>query len=157
VGEFAELESYAYQHGQSVSEWIRQTLLNEVRRCSNGSLDRHIFTELVGIQLLLINTIAPLIRGERLTAEQLDAVLRRVRSIKSRKHRSCLRSGQTMQRHHDDGRSNRTGLLRAQTFGRGSPLPPPSRSPTRSEYNYPAKVRRDMKLCWSFKQPTTEA
>lgn len=90
VGEFTELESYAYQHGQSVSEWIRQTLLNEVRRCSNGSLDRHIFTELVGIQLLLINTIAPLIRGERLTAEQLDAVLRRVQSIKSRKAQEVL-------------------------------------------------------------------
>jgi len=90
VGEFAELESYAYQHGQSVSEWIRQTLLNEVRRCRNGSLDRHIFTELVGIQLLLINTIAPLIRGERLTAEQLDAVLRRVQSIKSRKAQEVL-------------------------------------------------------------------
>jgi hypothetical protein len=52
ASEFAELESYAYQQGQSISEWIRQTLLNEVRRCSNGSLDRHIFTELVGIQLL---------------------------------------------------------------------------------------------------------
>ena len=90
MSEFAELESYAYQHGQSVSEWIRQTLLNEVRRCRNGSLDRHIFTELVGIQLLLINTIAPLIRGERLTAEQLDAVLRRVQSIKSRKAQEVL-------------------------------------------------------------------
>jgi hypothetical protein len=90
ASEFAELESYAYQHGQSVSEWIRQTLLNEVRRRSNGSLDRHIFTELVGIQLLLINTIAPLIRGDRLTAEQLDAVLRRVQSIKSLKAQELL-------------------------------------------------------------------
>ena len=90
ASEFGELESYAYQHGQSVSEWIRQTLLNEVRRCSNASLDRHIFTELVGIQLLLINTIAPLIRGDRLTAEQLDAVLKRVQSIKSRKAQELL-------------------------------------------------------------------
>lgn len=90
ASEFAELESYAYQQGQSVSEWIRQTLLNEVRRCSNGSLDRHIFTELVGIQLLLINTIAPLIRGDRLTAEQLDAVLKSVQSIKSRKAQELL-------------------------------------------------------------------
>jgi hypothetical protein len=90
ASEFAELKSYAYQNGQSVSEWIRQTLLNEVRRCSDASLDRHIFTELVGIQLLLINTIAPLIRGDRLTAEQLDAVLKRVQSIKSRKAQELL-------------------------------------------------------------------
>ena len=88
--EFAELESHAHQHGQSVSEWIRQTVLNEARTPSNGSLDRHIFTELVGVQLLLINTIAPLIRGDRLTPEQLDAVLRRVQSIKSRKAQELL-------------------------------------------------------------------
>ena len=57
--EFAELESYAYQHGQSVSEWIRQTLLNEVREPHNGSMNHYIFTELVGVQLLLINSWAP--------------------------------------------------------------------------------------------------
>jgi hypothetical protein len=90
ASEFAELESYAYQQGQSVSEWIRQTLLKEVRTQRNGSLNHHIFTELVGIQLLLINTIAPLIRGDRLTAEQLDAVLKRVQSIKSRKAQELL-------------------------------------------------------------------
>lgn len=90
ASEFAELESYAYQRGQSVSEWIRQTLLKEVRTQRTGSLNHHIFTELVGIQLLLINTIAPLIRGDRLTAEQLDAVLRRVQSIKSRKAQELL-------------------------------------------------------------------
>jgi hypothetical protein len=33
----------------------------------------HIFTELVGIQLLM-NTPGPLLGGERLTAEQLDAL-----------------------------------------------------------------------------------
>ena len=90
ASEFAELESYAYQHGQSVSEWIRQTLVNEMRTQRNGSLDRHIFTELVGVQLLLINTTAPLIRGDRLTPEQLDAVLRQVQSIKSRKAQELL-------------------------------------------------------------------
>jgi len=50
----------------------------------------HIFTELVGVQLLLMNTIAPLIRGERLTAEQLETVLRQVQSIKARKAQELL-------------------------------------------------------------------
>ena len=83
--EFAAIESYAYKHGQSVSEWIRQTLLNEVRTQRNGSLDHHIFTELIGVQLLLINTLGPLIRGETMTTEHLAAVLRKVQSTKGPK------------------------------------------------------------------------
>jgi hypothetical protein len=83
--EFAELGSYAYERGQSVSEWIRQTLLNEVRTQSNESMNRHIFTELVGVQLLLINTLGPLIRGETMTAEHLAAVFKQVQTTKGRK------------------------------------------------------------------------
>lgn len=84
-GEFAELESCAHQHGQSVSEWIRQTLLNDVRAHRNGSMNHHIFTELVGVQLLLINTLGPLIRGETMTAEHLAAIFKQVQSTKGRK------------------------------------------------------------------------
>lgn len=83
--EFAELEACAYQHGQSVSEWIRQTLLNEVRTQHNGSMNHHIFTELIGVELLLINTLGPLIRGETMTAEHLAAILKQVQSTKGRK------------------------------------------------------------------------
>lgn len=52
-GEFAELEAFASQRGQSVSEWIRQTLLVEARSQRNSATPLHLFTELVGIQLLL--------------------------------------------------------------------------------------------------------
>ena len=89
-GEFAELEAFASQHGQSVSEWIRQTLLAEVRSQRNGATTFHLFTELVGIQLLVMNTLGPLIRGERMTPEHLNAVLRQVQSIKARKAQELL-------------------------------------------------------------------
>src|SRR5947207_6406753 len=74
--EFAELEDFASQRGQSISEWIRQALLSEVRNPRNSATTFHVFTELVGIQLLLLNTLGPLIRGDKMTAEHLDAVLR---------------------------------------------------------------------------------
>jgi len=89
-GEFAELEAFASQHGQSVSEWIRQTLLAEVRSQRNGATNFHLFTELVGIQLLLMNTLGPLIRGERMTPQHLNAVLRQVQSAKARKAQELL-------------------------------------------------------------------
>lgn len=89
--EFAELEVFASQRGQSLSEWIRKTLLSEVHNPRNSATTFHVFTELIGIQLLLINTLAPLIRGERMTAEHLDAVLRQVQSTKTRKAQELLK------------------------------------------------------------------
>lgn len=88
--EFAELEAFALQRGQSVSEWIRQTLLDEARDPRNCATIFHVFTELVGIQLLLMNTLGPVIRGEKMTAEHLDAVLRHVQSSKARKAQELL-------------------------------------------------------------------
>jgi hypothetical protein len=88
--EFAELEAFASQRGQSVSEWIRQTILAEARSQRNTATTVHLFTELVGIQLLLINTLGPLIRGERMTADHLTAILRQVQSTKTRKAQELL-------------------------------------------------------------------
>jgi hypothetical protein len=88
--EFAEMDAFASQRGQSVSEWIRQTILAEARSQRNTATTAHLFTELVGIQLLLINTLAPLIRGERMTADHLNAILRQVQSTKARKAQELL-------------------------------------------------------------------
>ena len=88
--EFTELDAFASQRGQSVSEWIRQTILAEARSRNNTATTAHLFTELVGIQLLLINTLGPLIRGERMTADHLNAILRQVQSTKGRKAQELL-------------------------------------------------------------------
>ena len=88
--EFAELDAFASQRGQSVSEWIRQTILAEARSQRSTATTAHLFTELVGIQLLLINTLGPLIRGERMTADHLNAILRQVQSTKGRKAQELL-------------------------------------------------------------------
>ena len=88
--EFAELDAFASQRGQSVSEWIRQTILAEARSQRNTATTVHLFTELVGIQLLLINTLGPLIRGERMTANHLNGILRQVQSTKARKAQELL-------------------------------------------------------------------
>ena len=88
--EFTELDAFASQRGQSVSEWIRQTILAEARSQNNTATTAHLFTELVGIQLLLINTLGPLILGERMTADHLNAILRQVQSTKGRKAQELL-------------------------------------------------------------------
>ena len=88
--EFLALEAEAWKAGKTVADWARDQILGRPAFNGVSSLDEHLFTELVGIQLLLMNTLGPLLRGERLTAEQLDAVLRQVQSAKARKAQELL-------------------------------------------------------------------
>ena len=88
--EHLALEAEAWKMGKTVADWARDQILGRPGFQGTGSLDEHLFTELVGIQLLLMNTLGPLLRGERLTAEQLDGVLRQVQSAKARKAQELL-------------------------------------------------------------------
>jgi hypothetical protein len=88
--EYLGLDAEAWKAGKTVADWARDQILGQPGLQGIGSLDEHMFTELVGIQLLLMNTLGPLLRGERLTAEQLDAVLRQVQSAKARKAQELL-------------------------------------------------------------------
>ena len=50
----------------------------------------HIFTELVGIQMLLTNTLEPLLRGEKLAQEQLAVLFRQVQPTKATQAQELL-------------------------------------------------------------------
>jgi hypothetical protein len=88
--EFSELESFAAQQGQSLSEWIRQTLLTEARGQRTSAMNFHIFTELVGIQMLLMNTLEPLLRGDKVEQEQVSILFRQVQTAKAAQARELL-------------------------------------------------------------------
>jgi hypothetical protein len=53
-------------------------------------MEMHIFTELVGIQMLLMNTLEPLLRGDKLAQEQLTLLFRQVQTIKATKAQELL-------------------------------------------------------------------
>ena len=59
-------------------------------RYQSGEMEMHIFTELVGIQMLLMNTLEPLLRGEKLTQEQLAILYRRVQTTKAAQAQELL-------------------------------------------------------------------
>jgi hypothetical protein len=96
--EYLALEADAWKAGKTVADWARDQILGRPGFHGVSSLDGHLFTELVGIQLLLMNTLGPLLRGERLTAEQLDTVLRQVQSAKARKAQELLAKRSTEER-----------------------------------------------------------
>jgi hypothetical protein len=77
--EFELLKDKAQTDGQTLSEWTREVLLREAKEV-HPNLD--LVSEIVGLQLMMMNVLAPLARGERISADQFQAIVRSVQSTK---------------------------------------------------------------------------
>ena len=88
--EYTALQEQAWSRGKTVCDWARECITQQLGHGPQRGLDSHIFTELVGIQLLLMNTLGPIARGERMAAEEVDVVFREVQSRKARKAQELL-------------------------------------------------------------------
>lgn len=80
----------AEAQGKVPSEWARELLLRGAVLSHQGEMELHIFTELVGIQMLLMNTLEPLLRGDKISQEQLTALFRRVQTTKATQAKELL-------------------------------------------------------------------
>jgi hypothetical protein len=88
-GKFTEAEAKALadqaaQHGQLLGEWARENLLAASRERAREVEDTALFTEVQALRLVLINALEPLLRGDRMGAEQFKEMLRYVKSNKRR-------------------------------------------------------------------------
>ena len=54
----------ATAQGKPLAEWVREVLLDGAIAANRGEMEMHIFTELVGIEMLLMNALEPLLRGK---------------------------------------------------------------------------------------------
>src|SRR5271156_4872798 len=80
----------AEAQGKAPSEWARDVLLRGAITTNRGEMEIHIFTELIGIQMLLMNTLEPLLRGDKMTQEQLTVLFRQVQTTKAAKAQELL-------------------------------------------------------------------
>jgi hypothetical protein len=80
----------AEANGQNLREWARDVLLRIAAEESRGEMEMHIFTELVGIQMLLMSALDPLLRGEKMAPEELAALYRRVQTTKATRAQELL-------------------------------------------------------------------
>lgn len=87
--EYSALQEQAWSAGKTVCDWARECIVQQLEK-SPRKLEEHLFTELVGIQLLLMNTLGPIVRGERMAAEEVAAVFREVQARKARKAQEIL-------------------------------------------------------------------
>ncbi|MHB1675851.1 MAG: hypothetical protein ACYCSP_16615 [Acidobacteriaceae bacterium] len=88
--EHAELENYACSKRKTLGDWAHEALLQDARSCGAGQREMQIFTELVGVQMLLMNSLAPLLRNAGMTAEQVNAMFSRVQKSKASGTRELL-------------------------------------------------------------------
>ena len=84
------VEEAASRAGKTPSEWARDSLLGSVVVGNHTDMEVHIFTELVGIQMLLMNTLEPLLRGDKIAQEQLTILFRQVQTTKATRAQELL-------------------------------------------------------------------
>ncbi|HEV2133948.1 MAG TPA: hypothetical protein VGR47_06760 [Terracidiphilus sp.] len=79
--ECTDAERAAAARGQWLSEWVRDVIMRELK---DQRADFDLICEIVGLQLLLMNVLAPLARGEKITADQFQAIVKSVQTTKSK-------------------------------------------------------------------------
>jgi hypothetical protein len=88
--EYHALETEAWKTGKTVADWTRDQILVRLEFHENGCRDERVFTELIGVELLLMNALRPLLRGERLSEEQVEFLWKQVQTTKGRKAQELL-------------------------------------------------------------------
>ena len=88
--EYLALEGEAWRAGKTVADWARDQILSRSPAANGASLQERTLTELVGIELLLINALPPLLRGERIPQERVEALWKQVQATKGRKAQELL-------------------------------------------------------------------
>ena len=81
----------ASDRGMNLREWSRDVLLTAARSSRLADEDA-LFAEVQALRLLLINTLEPLLRGERMTPEQFKEMLRYVKTNKRKAAADMLAS-----------------------------------------------------------------
>jgi len=80
--EAAAVESASEAEGKAVGEWLRDLALRELAGGPWPLPAIALIAEVTALRLLLINTLEPLLRGEKMSPEQFKAMLQYVKANK---------------------------------------------------------------------------
>ena len=84
------VEEAASRAGKTPSEWVRHVLLRPEAVGKGTEMEMHLFTELVGIEMLLMKTLEPILLGEKLDQDQIAFLFRQVQAAKAAKAQELL-------------------------------------------------------------------
>jgi len=80
--EAAAVNAAAESEGKAVGEWLRDLVQRELAEGSGQLQSLAVMGEVAALRLLLINTLEPLLRGDKMTADQFKEMLRYVKANK---------------------------------------------------------------------------
>ena len=80
--ETERLDALAEKHGQQRGEFIRHLILNALAGDESEADAGPVLTEIVGVQLLLMNVLKPVVTGQPLTTTAFDNIVAEVHRLK---------------------------------------------------------------------------
>jgi hypothetical protein len=80
--EFRSVQEIADACGQTRGEWMRDVILQAVQPAKSGSRIDPTLSEIVGVQLLLMNVLKPLAICQPMTAAAFDNIVAEVHKLK---------------------------------------------------------------------------
>ncbi|MDR3799869.1 MAG: hypothetical protein P4K93_17095 [Terracidiphilus sp.] len=90
--EAAAVDAAAESEGKAVGEWLRDLALRELADGNRQLQSLAVMGEIAALRLLLINTLEPLLRGDKMTVEQFKEMLRYVKANKRKAAEDVLAS-----------------------------------------------------------------
>ena len=90
--EFAEVARFCESRNVAFSELVREVVLRTVRGAQDAPAILPLLGEITRVRLLLINTLEPLLRGEKMSPEQFKEMLRYVKANKRKAAADMLAS-----------------------------------------------------------------
>jgi hypothetical protein len=92
--ETERLDSLAERRGLQRGEFIRQLILNALAHDDSAGGAGPVLTEIVGVQLLLMNVLKPVATGQPLTASAFDKIVSEVHKLKQTVARKLVQEGE---------------------------------------------------------------
>jgi hypothetical protein len=80
--EFDSIVEASQNSCKAIGEWAREALLREANGARVRLSHEDVMTELVGLELLLMNALAPLIRGETMSTDWYNNLVKQARESK---------------------------------------------------------------------------
>jgi hypothetical protein len=87
------LDALAEKHGQQRGEFIRHLILDAFTGDEGRADAGPLLTEIVGVQLLLMNVLKPVATGQPLTAAAFDNIVAEVHKLKQNVARKLVQEG----------------------------------------------------------------
>ena len=70
--------------------WARDRLLVHMKRAETDRITAHVFTELIGLEMLLMGFFSPLLQGRQISPEQYQEIVRSVQAGKGKRAKELL-------------------------------------------------------------------